>query len=115
MASNMMTDLREEINHRRGGEDGRTAIEHHRERRQDIKGRNLEKDINLSAPVGGRLVAHAPLPPHSPGVSGGAWHWPHTCVWWSSRAISGPTYQRSTMGRLTPPSFYRSTPPPASL
>jgi hypothetical protein len=33
MGSYTTTDLREEINHRRGGEDNRIAIERHRERR----------------------------------------------------------------------------------
>jgi hypothetical protein len=67
----MMTDLREEISRRRGGEDSRTAIEHHHERRQDIKVHNLKKDFDLHAPVRGGLVAHAPLPPNSSRVSGG--------------------------------------------
>jgi hypothetical protein len=57
-----MTDLREEINHRRGGEDSRSTIERNRERRRDIKGRNLERDLDLHAPVGARQAAHAPLP-----------------------------------------------------
>jgi hypothetical protein len=47
MASYTTTDLREEINRRRGGEDSRTAIEHHHERCRDIEGRNLEKDFNI--------------------------------------------------------------------
>jgi hypothetical protein len=71
MASYMTTDLREEINRHRGGEDNRTAVEHHRERRRDIEGRNLEKDFDLHAPVGGRYVTHASLPAKSPGVWGG--------------------------------------------
>jgi hypothetical protein len=71
MVSYTMTDLREEINHRRGGEDSRTAIECHCKRRRDIEDRNLEKDFNLHAPVRRGLVAHAPLPPNSPGVWGG--------------------------------------------
>jgi hypothetical protein len=71
MASYETTDLREEINHHRDGEDSRTTIERNRERRQDIKGRNLEKNFDLHAPVGVRQVAHAPLSPNSPGVSGG--------------------------------------------
>jgi hypothetical protein len=58
-----MSDLREEINRRRGGEDSRTTIERNRERRQDIEGRNLERDFDLHAPVGVHQVAHAPLPP----------------------------------------------------
>jgi hypothetical protein len=71
MASYQTTDLREEINRRRGGEDSRTTIERNRERRQDIEGRNLERDFDLHAPVGARQVAHAPLPHSSSGVSGG--------------------------------------------
>jgi hypothetical protein len=38
MASYRMTDLREEINQRRGGEDNHTTIERNRERHQDIEG-----------------------------------------------------------------------------
>jgi hypothetical protein len=91
MASYTMMDLMEEINRRRGGEDSRTTIERHHERHRDIEGCNLEKDFNMHAPVGGRQVAHAPLPPNSPGVSEGAWHWPHTYVWWFGRASSSPT------------------------
>jgi hypothetical protein len=71
MASYQMTDLREEITRRRGGEDSRTTIERNRERHRDIEGCNLERDFDLHAPAGARQVAHAPLPPSSPGVSGG--------------------------------------------
>jgi hypothetical protein len=71
MVSYTTVDLREKINHRRGGEDSRTTIEHLRKRRRDIEGRNLEKDFGLDAPVCGGLVAHAPLPPNSSGVLGG--------------------------------------------
>jgi hypothetical protein len=60
MASYTMTDLKEVINRHHGGEDSRTAIKRHRERRRDIKGRNLEKDIDLHALVCGGLVAHVP-------------------------------------------------------
>jgi hypothetical protein len=70
MASYETTDLREEINHCRGGEDSRTTIERNCERRRDIEGRNLEKDFDLHALVGAHQVAHAPLPPNSPGVLG---------------------------------------------
>jgi hypothetical protein len=62
MASYTTADLRVEINHRCGGEDSRTAIEHNRERRRNIEGRNLEKDFDSHAPVCGGLVAHAPCP-----------------------------------------------------
>jgi hypothetical protein len=50
MASYVMADLRAEINHRRGGEDGRVTIERRRERHRDIEGRNLEKDYDSHAP-----------------------------------------------------------------
>jgi hypothetical protein len=62
MVSYTTTDLREEINCRRGGEDSCTTIERHHKRHQDIEGHNLEKDFNLHAPVRGGQVAHAPLP-----------------------------------------------------
>jgi hypothetical protein len=62
MASYQTSDLREEINRRRGGEDSRTTIERNRERRRDIEGHNLERDFDLHAPVGARQVVHAPLP-----------------------------------------------------
>jgi hypothetical protein len=62
MASYETTNLKKEINHHRGGEDSRTTIERNSERRQDIKGRNLEKDFDLHALVGARQVPHALLP-----------------------------------------------------
>jgi hypothetical protein len=62
MARYRMTDLRKEINRRRGGEDSRTTIECNRERRRDIEGRNLERDFDLHALVGARQAAQAPLP-----------------------------------------------------
>jgi hypothetical protein len=68
MASYRTTDLREEINRRRSGEDHRTTIERNRERRRDIEGRNLERDFDLHAPAGARQDAHTPLPLGSPGV-----------------------------------------------
>jgi hypothetical protein len=62
-----------------------------------------------------RANSHMHLSPLAPQEFwGGAWRWPNTCVWWSSRPSSGPTCQRSTTGWSTPPSSYRSTPPPAS-
>jgi hypothetical protein len=66
MVSYTTADLREKINHRRGGEDSRTTIEHLRKRHRDIEGRNLEKDFGLHAPVCGGLVAqrdrgHGPI------------------------------------------------------
>jgi hypothetical protein len=115
MASYRTTDLREEINHRRGGEDSHTTIERNRERRRDIEGHNLERDFDLHAPVGACQAAHAPLPPGSPGVWGGAWSWPHTYVWWFGHPSSDPTCQRSMTGWSTQSSSCRSTPPPSSL
>jgi hypothetical protein len=116
MVSYTTTDLREGINHRCGGEDSRTTIKCHRERCRDIDDRNLEKDFDLHALVRGGLVAHPPLPPNPLEFQGGgAWHLPHTCVWRFSRSSSSPTYQRSTMGRSTPPSSWRSTTPLSSL
>jgi hypothetical protein len=47
MASYTTTDLREEINRRRGRKDSRTTIQRHRERRRDIEDRHLEKDFNI--------------------------------------------------------------------
>jgi hypothetical protein len=81
VASYRTTDLREEINRHRGGEDSHTTIERNHERRRDIETHNLERDFDLHAPVGARQAAHAPLPPGSSQVLGGAWRWPHTCVW----------------------------------
>jgi hypothetical protein len=66
-----MTCLMEEINRHRGGEDNRTTIEPHCERRQNIKGRNLEKDFDSHAPAHGGPVAHGPRPPNSPRISEG--------------------------------------------
>jgi hypothetical protein len=57
---------------------------------------------------------HSPLTPREFRGGGGAWHWPHTYVWWYSHPSSGSTCQRSTIGRLSPPSFCRSSPPPSS-
>jgi hypothetical protein len=71
MVSYMTADLKEEINRHRGREDSRTAIERLCKMHRDIEGRNLEKDFDLHAPVRGGLVAHAPLPPNSPSISGG--------------------------------------------
>jgi transposase len=71
MTSYMTTDLREEINRCCGGEDSRTAIELHRERRQNIEGHNLRKNFDSHAPVRGGPVAHAPRPPNPLEVSGG--------------------------------------------
>jgi hypothetical protein len=44
--SNIATvDLRDELIHRRRGEDSRITIEHQHERPYNIKGRNLERDF----------------------------------------------------------------------
>jgi hypothetical protein len=62
-----------------------------------------------------RAKLHMHLSPLAPReFRGGAWRWPHTCVWWSVHPSSGPTCQRSTTGWSTLPSFCRSTPPPSS-
>jgi hypothetical protein len=73
MASYATTDLRAEINHRRGGEDGRVTIERRRERRRDIEGCNLEKDFDSQAPSRRSPSAREAYPPSSTGVTGGAW------------------------------------------
>jgi hypothetical protein len=62
MDSYWTTDLREEINRHRGGEDSRTTIERNRVRCRDIEGRNLKRDFELHAPVAAHQAAHAPLP-----------------------------------------------------
>jgi hypothetical protein len=71
MASYVTADLRAEINHRRGGEDGRVTIERRRERRRDIEGRNLEKDFDSHAPSRRSPSAREAYPLSSPGVTGG--------------------------------------------
>jgi hypothetical protein len=43
-------DLRAELNRRRAGEDARVSLERVRERRQNIKGRNLDQDFAAVAP-----------------------------------------------------------------
>jgi hypothetical protein len=55
-------DFKEDINRCCGGEDSRTTIEHLRDCRRDIEGRNLKKDFDLHAPVRGGLVPHVSLP-----------------------------------------------------
>jgi hypothetical protein len=74
MASYATADLRAEINHRRGGEDGRVTIERRRERRRDIEGRNLEKDFDSQVPSRRSPSAREAYPPSSPGVTGGGVH-----------------------------------------
>jgi hypothetical protein len=62
-----------------------------------------------------RANSHMHLSPLAPQEFwGGAWRWPNTCVWWSSRPSSDPTCHRSTTGWSTPPTSCRSTPPPSS-
>jgi hypothetical protein len=43
-------DLRAELNCRRTGEDARISLERARERRQNIEGRNLDRDFAAEAP-----------------------------------------------------------------
>jgi hypothetical protein len=43
-------DLRAELNHRRTGEDAWISLERARERRQNIEGRNLDRDFAAKAP-----------------------------------------------------------------
>jgi hypothetical protein len=43
-------DLRAELDHRRAGEDARASLERARERRQNIGGRNLDRDFTAVAP-----------------------------------------------------------------
>jgi hypothetical protein len=57
-------DLRAELNRRRTGEDARVSLERARERRQNIEGRNLDRDFAAEAPqtpVGARSQTGVPL------------------------------------------------------
>jgi hypothetical protein len=57
-------DLRAELNRRRTGEDARVSLERARERRQNIEGRNLDRDFAAEAPqtpVGARSQTSVPL------------------------------------------------------
>jgi hypothetical protein len=57
-------DLRVELNRRRAGEDARVSLKRVRERRQNIKGRNLDQDFAAVAPqalMGTRSQAGVPL------------------------------------------------------
>jgi hypothetical protein len=56
------TDLRDEHIRRRWGEDCRITIEHHRKRRHNIEGRNLERDFKCLAPAQETPVARAMRP-----------------------------------------------------
>jgi hypothetical protein len=51
-------DLREELNHRRVGEDARVSLERARERQQNFEGRNLDQDFTAR---GARIQAGVPL------------------------------------------------------
>jgi hypothetical protein len=46
-----MADLRAELNHRHDGEDSHITIGRQRERRRNIKGRNLKGEFNSLAPA----------------------------------------------------------------
>jgi hypothetical protein len=80
MVSYMTTDLKAEINHRRGGEDSYITIERQRKRCRNIEGHNPMKDFDSHAPVRGSPVARVPRPLAPLEFQGGAWHRPHTCV-----------------------------------
>jgi hypothetical protein len=57
-------DLRVELNRRRTGEDARVSLERTREHRQNIEGRNLDRDFAVEAPqtpVGARSQTGVPL------------------------------------------------------
>jgi hypothetical protein len=57
-------DLRAELDRRRTGEDARVSLERARERRQNIKGRNLDQDFAAAAPqtlMGARSPTDVPL------------------------------------------------------
>jgi hypothetical protein len=57
-------DLRAELNRRRTGEDAQISLERARERRQNIEGRNLDRDFAAEAPqtpVGARSQTGVPL------------------------------------------------------
>jgi hypothetical protein len=57
-------DLRAELNRMRTGEDARVSIERARERRQNVEGRNLDRDFAAEAPqtpVGARFQTGVPL------------------------------------------------------
>jgi hypothetical protein len=57
-------DLWAELNRRRAGEDASVSLERARERRQNVKGRNLDYDFDAVAPqtpMGARIQAGVPL------------------------------------------------------
>jgi hypothetical protein len=57
-------DLRAELNRRHTGEDARISLERARERRQNIEGRNLDRDFTAEAPqtlMGARSQTGVPL------------------------------------------------------
>jgi hypothetical protein len=51
LSSIATASLRDELIHRRQGEDSRITIERHRERRRNIEGRNVERDFESLAPA----------------------------------------------------------------
>jgi hypothetical protein len=59
LLSIVMDDLRDELIHHHRGEDSRITIEHHRERRRNIEGRNLERDFESLAPAREAPATHA--------------------------------------------------------
>jgi hypothetical protein len=82
MASYRMTDLREEINQRRGGEDSHTTIELNRERHQDIEGAT-SRDTLTCMHQRVRAKLHMHLSPWLPGSFGGGGCMalaPHLCM-----------------------------------
>jgi hypothetical protein len=67
----MTVDLRDELIHRRRGEDSHITIERHHERHRNIEGRNLERDFESLALAREALETRAMRPPSSPVGSGG--------------------------------------------
>jgi hypothetical protein len=65
------SDLHNELIHHRRGADSRITIERHRERRRNIKGRNLERDFESLAPAREASTACAMRLPSSPASSEG--------------------------------------------
>jgi hypothetical protein len=64
-------DLHNELIRRRRSEDSRITIEHHRERRRIVEGRNIERDFESLALAREAPAACAMRPPSSPAGSGG--------------------------------------------
>jgi hypothetical protein len=102
-------DLRAELNRRRVGEDARVSLERARERRLNIKGRNLDQDFVVVAPqtpTGAWIQAGVPLA--SVGRAALADHLRAT-TWPPS---SGRTCQKSTTVRPTRWNSCRCMSPP---